>query len=171
MVARLALVAFVLTAACTRPADTAVDAAPEDASCYSSYTFTPVSVTGTSPLGPLDMFHVAFAVLMTGPCMNGDYYLIDFAQTPMDYGCSPFSLQMTISPPLAATGTSSASAIVGNGPAGATTDAVSFEASGLDPPDATPPHIVGRFVSHDPAWSFDFAVDFTVLETSVCAGF
>jgi hypothetical protein len=49
------------------------------------------------------------------------------------------------------------------------TDNVTFEATQLDPPDATPPRIVGHFVSHDdPAWSFDIAVDLISQFQSDC---
>jgi len=167
MVVRSALVACVLTASCSRPANTIFDAAP-DGPCASTPTFVPVTIAGTSPLGPFDdEFHFAFAgFVKQGSSPGGlDLYIVNFWPTADTCNEPSAYLDLSIIAPFAATGTSSAVAGLANGATGASTDAVSFEASQLDPPDATPPHIVGHFVSHDPAWSFDIAVDLTSQST------
>ena len=155
-----------LFAGCSNRPGEVVDAAPDVASCPSSSVFTPITVTGMSPGGSLDVFHYAHAGFVTGFCQ--DAYLINFTATEIEPPCAPAPwLQLAIFAPFTTTGTNRASATL---PAldQARTDNVTFEATELDPPDAMPPHIVGHFVSHDVAWSFDIAVDLTSQSSTDC---
>ena len=171
MVARFALVACVLTASCSRPADVTFDAAP-DAPCASTPTFVPVTIAGSSPLGPLDdLFHFAFAGYIGACGGSPDFYNVNVWPTADTCNSPSRYLTLSIIAPFAATGASSAAAVLDEDPTGAMTDMVTFEATQLDPPDATPPHIVGHFVSHDPAWSFDIAVDLTSQDAEAGACF
>lgn len=149
-------------------ADAAPDVAPDVDYCASPYVFTPVTVTGTSPRGSLDIFH--YAVAGYGGCPDGgmDYsYVVEFTPVELDPNCASTALWLWILHPYSTTGTNGALADLSPSP-DALTDMVTFEATQLDPPDATPPHIVGHFVSHDPAWSFDIAVDLISQYESHC---
>jgi hypothetical protein len=127
--------------------------------------FTPLTVAGTSPRGSLDVFHYAYAGFVTGFCP--DAYEINLMPTATQPVCSTAWLQLAIYAPFTANGANVASA---SWPvwSDAMTNNVTFEATQLDAPDAMPAHIVGRFVSHDPAWSFDIAVDLTSQWSSGC---
>jgi len=48
------------------------------------------------------------------------------------------------------------------------TQQVTFEATQLDDPSVASPRIVGHFVSSDPAWSFDIAIDLTSQFNDTC---
>ena len=87
----------------------------------------------------------------------------------MDPACAsaPPALEIDIFAPFSATGTNRAQALL-NTTTDSMTDNVTFEATQLDPADAMSPHIVGHFVSHDAAWSFDIAVDLTSQVSSYC---
>jgi hypothetical protein len=126
--------------------------------------FTPVTVTGTSPHGPLDAFHYAYAGFISGDCP--DAYLIDLTPTEQEPVCSTAWLELAIYPPFAA-GSNQASAALPIYSDGMTQN-VTFEATQLDTPDAMPARIVGHFVSHDPAWSFDIPVDLTSQWSEGC---
>jgi hypothetical protein len=141
--------------------DASADAPP----CSSTTVFTPVTVTGTSPGGSLDGFHYAFAGFVTGFCPTS--YLINVTPDQVTPFCAlvPW-LQLAVYAPFNRTGTHRASASLPN--TSQQTDNVSFEATELDPADATPPHIVGHFVSHDPAWAFDIAIDLTSQSSTNC---
>jgi hypothetical protein len=133
--------------------------------CSSTTVFTPVTVTGSSPGASLDVFRYASAGFVDGFCP--DAYLIDFTTDQVTPICGRLPwLQLAIYAPFNRTGTHRASASLEN--PSQQTDHVTFEATELDPPDATPPHIVGHFVSHDPAWSFDIAVDLTSQYATTC---
>jgi hypothetical protein len=150
------LVLFTLVAACSSSGHK-TPPGPDAYVCQTATMFTPVTVSGTSPGGSLDVFHYAAAGFVTGSCP--DAYLINFTPTPADPTCAPAPwLQLAIYAPFTAMGSNVASATLPD-MSTAMTSNVSFEATQLDPADATRPHIVGHFVSHDPAWSFDIAVD------------
>jgi len=155
-----------LFAGCSNPQVEVVDAAPDVTSCPSTTEFTPVTVTGVSPGGSLDVFHYAYAGFVTGSCP--DAYVINFTPTELEPSCTPAPwLQLTIFAPFTTTGTNQARASV-TALHEETTDNVTFEATVIDPPDARPPHIVGHFVSHDAAWSFDISVDLTSRSATTC---
>jgi hypothetical protein len=162
--------------ACSSPApavaDAAVDVAVDTDPCASPYVFTPVTVTGTTPRGSLDIFHYAYAGhTICGPEAGGDAYGVEFSPNQREPDCSSEILELWIFAPYSTTGTSAAAAFITVEPSAVTdgTDQVTFEATQLDPPDATPPHIIGHFVSHNPVWSFDIAVDLiSQFDSYVC---
>jgi len=139
--------------------------AGEDAWVCTSPVFTPATVTGTSPGGSLDGFRYAYAGFVTGFCPSS--YLVNFTPDQVGPDCAlvPW-LQLAIDTKATGAGTHGASASLPN--LSLFTDQVTFEATTLDPPNATTPHIVGRFVSHDPAWTFDIAVDVTSQFSTNC---
>lgn len=157
-------VVVVLAACSSKPAEVP-DAAVDADNCPTTLTFTPVTITGTSPRGSLDQFHYAYAGFVSGFCP--DAYLINFTPTEREPVCSTAWLQLSINAPFTATGSNMASA---SWPiwSDAMTSNVTFEATQLDMPDAMAPRIMGHFVSHDPAWSFDIAVDMTSQWSSGC---
>jgi hypothetical protein len=160
---------FAAFAGCTAARDAApVDAeaaAPDASSCPANAMFTPVTVTGTSPSGSLDVFHYAYAGYATGFC--AEQYLIHVAAAQADPSCADApGLLLAIFAPFTTTGTNRASASLPD--VNERTERVTFEATKLDLPDATPPHIAGRFVSQDPAWSFDIAIDLTSQSSTTC---
>lgn len=147
--------------------DVEPDAAPipaggERCDWLSSFEYTPVTVTGTSPAGSLDDLHYAFAAFTS--C--GPAYSITFVPTASaPQGLEP-SLRLSIMWPFTATGTNRAQAF--HEYPVAMTDKVTFEATQLDDLDAAPPHIVGHFVANEDGWSFDIAVDLTSQCRSGC---
>jgi hypothetical protein len=151
--------------ACSGAHGETADAAPDVVNCPSTTVFTPVAVSGTSPQGSLDVFHFASAGFVTGFCP--DAYLITFTPAQLDPSCvtAPW-LQLSIPAPFSTTGPNAAGAILPNTNDG--TSNVTFEATELDQPDAMVPRIAGHFVSHDPAWSFDIAVDLTSQSFDDC---
>jgi hypothetical protein len=160
-------VVVVLVAACgsTKPVEFA-DAASDSVYCPSMTVFTPVTVSGRSPQGSLDEFHYASAGFVTGFCPNA--YVIDFTPQQLDPTCTvaPW-FQLEVLAPFMSTGTNRAAATL-SAERNSYTQQVTFEATQLDTPDAMPPHIVGHFVSYDPAWSFDIAVDITSQFSDDC---
>jgi hypothetical protein len=157
--------ALVVVAACSSKPAEVPDAAVDADNCATTLSFTPVTVTGTSPRGALDIFHYAYAGYISGDCPEA--YLINFTPTPTDPVCSTAQLQLAIYPPFTANGSNMASA---SWPiwSDAMTQNVTFEATQLDLPDAMAPRIQGHFVSHDPAWSFDIPVDLTSQWSEAC---
>lgn len=148
---------LVLIAACgggTAPAlpDAAAptpDAPYVDRSCH-DVNLTPIAITGTSPVGSLDKYKFAMVGYVTGFCQPS--YVINLR--PDDLGtCDPWG-QLYIPYGF---GPGSHPASIQDG--GDTTSNVTFEATALDEPMAGSAHVTGHFVSHDPAWSFDIAVD------------
>lgn len=159
--------------ACSSPAPAAADAALDADPCASPYVFTPVTVTGSTPRGSLDSFRYAFAGhshCPPGGLLN-DGYAVEFSPNERDPNCASQILELWIYAPYSTTGTNAGAAVITVEPSALTdwTDKVTFEATQLDPPDATPPHIVGHFVSHDASWTFDIAVDLiSQFDNTVC---
>jgi hypothetical protein len=156
---------FVLSACSTRTAavvDAAPDVAPDADPCASPYVLTPIAVAGTSPRGPFDIFHYVAAGHVNCPDAGIiDAYGVYFFESEIEPNCASSALTLWIMAPYS-TGTNDGRAVITVQPGALTdwTDKVTFEATQLDPPDATSPHIVGHFVSQpDPVWSFDVAVD------------
>jgi hypothetical protein len=163
-------------AACSPTTGASPDAAPDvvpdvaiDADrCASPYTLAPVALTGTSPRGSLDSFHYAVAGYTTCPDSGmEDGYMVAFIPSKIALDCAPTTLSLWIFTPSSTAGTHAARAIL-SPPPSVLTDMVTFEATQLDPPGATPSHIVGRFVSRDPAWAFDLPVDLTTQFSASC---
>ena len=156
-------------AACstTRPAaPEAPDAGVDGWQCTSRLTYTPVTITGTSPLGSLDVFHYAAAGYFDGFCPPA--YEIYFTTDGIDQICTTGpDMRLGVKGPFTSPGSNAAEAAIHNLHE-ATTDHVTFEATQLDQPDAMPPHIIGHFVSHDPGWSFDISVDLTSQFSNTC---
>ena len=140
---------------------------PDAAACVSNLQLTPIIVNGTSPGGSLDVFRYTYAAFVGGDC--GDAYHVHFLPAAVDPVCAsaPPVMEIDIVGPFSTTGTHRARALLITGTT-SMTDEVTFEATQLDPPDALSPRIVGRFVSHDAAWSFDIAVDLTSQGSSYC---
>jgi hypothetical protein len=132
-----------------------VDASTIDASCVSNDMFEPITATGFSPAGPLDVYHYTHTYWSCG------MYVVELLPTTMARGCSPdralvwsfgFSRE-TIQP---AMGTFSATA---EDTPGWSTIEASFEATSVDPPTAASPQLIGRFVANAPGWSIDLSID------------
>lgn len=148
---------LVLIAACSPGAraqpDAAVvaDASPDAAPYCDKVDLAPIAVSGTTPGGTLDGFHFASARFSSNCYPDGWAIILWYDDAP---DCSrtvtlriPFQNGGVTSP-----GSNPAEAIVD----GNYTNNVTFEATTLD---ADALHIAGRFVSHDPAWTFDVPVD------------
>ena len=148
------------------------DATPNVDPCAAPYPLTPVTVSGTSPRGSLDIYHYAAAWHLDCPDAGVvDAYLVGFVPSELGPSCASTALTLFVFPPYSTTGTHRAQATETVEPSAVTdaTDNVTFEATQLDPPDAMPPHIRGRFVSHgDPAWSIDVAVDLISAAQASC---
>jgi len=157
-----ASLAVVVVAACSSSPGAVADAPSADApstGCDPGSGFTPVTVTGTSPVGPLDIFHYATAHFVSGDC--SDQYLIAFTPHAANAACyGDPTLEFSIGPPFEQTGPHPALVFIDSVHSAETFD-VTFDATVLDPPSATPPHLVGRFTTTDPAWAFDIAIDLT----------
>jgi hypothetical protein len=133
--------ALVVVAACSSKPAEVPDAAVDADSCASTtLVFTPVTVTGTSPHGPLDAFHYAYAGFISGDCP--DAYLIDLTPTEQEPVCSTAWLELAIYPPFAA-GSNQASAALPIYSDGMTQN-VTFEATRLDTPDAMPSSVEAK---------------------------
>lgn len=146
---------LVLVAACSSSprAESPPDAAP-DADVYCDKAdAVPIALTGTTtPGGTLDDLH--FATARHGSlCGDGkwDVYLWADAGAACPQGAMLTMIDNGGSVP----GSFPAEALLADAEQ---TTMVTFEATALDRtlPNA---HLTGRFVSHDPAWTFDIAVD------------
>jgi hypothetical protein len=158
-------VALLMAACSSKPAETP-DATVDALDCTPQFTYTPVTVTGTSPHGSLDTFHYASAGYADGFCQPS--YIVDFTPDGLDPLCTGKpDLQLSVLAPFSASGTNSAWVMLYD-PRQSFTMNATFEATQLDEPSSTPAHITGHFVSHDPAWSFDIAVDLTSQYTNDC---
>jgi hypothetical protein len=131
--------------------------------------YTPVTITGTSPQGPLDIFHYARAGYVDGFCPEG--YLITITPRPASvicYDCyNDPRFMLGVSPPFGVGGPHAAFASVDDGHINFTEN-VTFEPTQLDVPTAPSPRITGRFVSNDPLWSFDITVDLVSQFSDPC---
>jgi hypothetical protein len=108
-------VAFVLLlTACSSKSTELADAfVPVDAACDPGTVFTPISVTGTSPVGSLDIFHYATAGCATGFCP--DAYVIQLTPSQADFTCyGDPHLLLSIYPPFHPSGTHMAYAYIEN---------------------------------------------------------
>jgi len=145
-----------------------IDAAIDADRCASAYALAPVTLTGTSPRGSLDSFHYAVAGYVSCPDSGAeDGYTVAFVPSKTALDCADTTLVLSIFAPSSMAGTHAAKAVL-SPPPSVLTDMVTFEATQLDPPSGMPSHIVGHFVSHDPAWSFDLPVDLTTQFSSSC---
>lgn len=143
-------------------------AAPSDAPCPPDDTvYSPITVSGTSPFGSLDdTYHYAVAGHLSGFCI--DSYRIDVTPTRQSPTCNqdPWLELVILTPQDAANPYGAAANLVRD--ADGNTTMVEFQATQLDPPDAQSPRIAGHFISTDPAWTFDIAVDLTSQYNDGC---
>jgi hypothetical protein len=163
-----AVVAVVLAVVLAVPACSSSPAAVADAAsaCGPDTVFTPVTITGTSSQGSLDIFHYATAGHVDGFCP--DEYLISITPRPASFPCygDPVFV-LTISPPYGVGGPHAATASINDGHISSAKN-VTFEPTQLDSPTAPLPRITGRFVSNDPPWSFDITLDLVSRYSSTC---
>jgi hypothetical protein len=159
-----------LLAACGSSTEPAASDAPlpmdaPDTHCDLFGEFLPIVITGTSPAGPLDPFRFVRASHSEGGC--SDAYGIALITAPPEDGClfGP-TLSFMISAPYDQPSIQTITTL-------STTDYYStnqvwFEVTQLDPPTVPMGRIQGHFVSHDPAWTFDIAVDLISQYNTSC---
>jgi len=160
---RALLVTFAI-AAChspARPDDFVpfVDASAVDAWQSQPQPFDPITATGYTPAGSLDVFHYAqayylcrsYGVILTqtmacSTCTADRWSSFKFA-FPFDAtGPGSGSFQATVSDYASTTSLDY-------------TEQASFEATVVDPPLGDSPHLVGRFVANGAGWSIDLPID------------
>jgi hypothetical protein len=161
------LVWVAAAAACSKtPAEMPADAAVDAIDCTAEAPSMPATISGSSPRGSLDIFHYVSVGHVDGFCTES--YVLDFTTDGLAPSCTGGpTLYLYVLAPFQASGSNAGSATLVDGNP-TSTDKVAFEATQLDPPDATTPHIIGHFVSNDPAWSFDIPVDLTSQYSKTC---
>lgn len=118
--------------------------------------YLPISITGTSPDGPLDRFRFVRAGHTDGGC--SDVYVLDLRTAPPDASCSVGpSLSFDIVAPYDAPSIQTIATL--STTSYYSTNQVWFDVTQLDPPTVPMGRIAGHLVSHDPAWTFDIAID------------
>jgi hypothetical protein len=162
-VAAVVFSAVLAVTACSSSPAAVADAAP---ACDPDTVFTPVTITGMSPDGSLDIFHYATAAHVDGFCP--DEYLISITPRQASFVCYGDPVFMlTISPPFGVGGPHAATASINDGHISSTNN-VTFEPTQLDSPTTPLPRIFGRFVSDDPPWSFDITLGLISRFNSTC---
>jgi hypothetical protein len=158
-------VALLVAACSSKPAELP-DAAVDAYDCAPPAPPTQVRVTGASPLGALDTYRYANVGYASGFCPES--YVIDITPDGVGPQCATRELQLAVLQPFASTGSNAVAVTQYGDQRTASTMNVTFEATQLDQPDASPAHIIGHFVSHDLAWSLDLAVDLTSQYSNDC---
>jgi hypothetical protein len=173
---RLLSATLTLTSACASPvrpiqADAAIADSSTDA-YFEPLMLEPISVTGSTPAISLDAFHWIHARYASHWCTYA--YEIELTQTrAVDNSTSDPWLKISFSFPhdvaTSQSGTFPASASVVSWPDTlASTTAVIFDATRVDPPNSSGARIAGRAHVSSPGWSFDFQLDLPVLFLYSC---
>jgi hypothetical protein len=165
------LVAALALSGCLRetgytPSSVVADAMPDTLHCdVDPAVYTPIAVSGTTPSGPLEMFHYLAALRYAGSCL--ERYEIVLTPTMGGAYCQTDVLHLFIEGPFETTsvgdGTFAGSAYFDGSydrhRASVATDQITFEVRAVDPPSQPNPRVSGRFVSKAAGWSIDLPVD------------